>query len=186
MRRHPLVVGIIGGIVGTVLLAVAVWLTIVYTGAYNVAASDQHGDVVRWTLDTTVHRSVATRASRIEIPETLSDRMIAEGAGHYAKSCAHCHGGPGAEPADWSRGMRPEPPRLTKAATEWSPGEIQWIVSNGLKMSGMPAFGSHHSANEISALTAFVSALPGLSPEKYAALTSSGGHSHETTEPPGD
>ncbi len=40
MRRHPLVVGIIGGIVRTVLLAIAVWLTIVDTGAYNVAASD--------------------------------------------------------------------------------------------------------------------------------------------------
>ncbi len=96
------------------------------------------------------------------MPEEPSEELIAEGAGHYAESCAHCHGAPGAEPAEWSRGMRPEPPHLTEAAAEWTPEEIHWIVSNGIKMSGMPDFGSHHAPEEIVALTAFVSALPGL------------------------
>lgn len=165
--------GLALGIIGTLLLAVAVWLTVAYTGAYNIAASDPHADAVRWTLDTTMHRSVANRAVALEMPGAPSEQLIAEGARHYAESCAHCHGGPGAEPAGWSRGMRPEPPHLTEAATEWSASEIHWIVSNGIKMSGMPAFGSHHSAEEIVALTAFVSALPGLTADHYAALTGS-------------
>ncbi len=70
--------------------------------------------------------------------------------------------------------MRPEPPHLTEAATEWTDEEIRWIVSNGIKMTGMPAFGSHHSPEEIVALTAFVSALPGLTADDHETLTDSG------------
>jgi mono/diheme cytochrome c family protein len=174
MQKQSVAIGIVGGIVGTLLVAVAIWLTVVYTGAYNVAASDQHADAVRWTLDTTMHRSVASRAGAIAMPEEPSEQLIAEGAGHYAESCAHCHGAPGAEPAEWSRGMRPEPPHLVEAASEWTPQEIHWIVTNGIKMSGMPAFGSHHSPQEIVALAAFVTALPGLAADDYAVLTTSG------------
>jgi mono/diheme cytochrome c family protein len=165
--------GLALGIVGTILVAIAVWLTVAYTGAYNVAASDQHFDPVRWTLDTTMHRSVANRANGVELPESFSEDLIAEGAQHYAESCAHCHGTPGGEPAEWSRGMRPEPPHLTEAASEWTPEEIHWIVSNGIKMTGMPAFGQHHAPEEIVALTAFVSALPGLTADDYGRLSGS-------------
>ncbi|WP_281827453.1 c-type cytochrome [Jannaschia rubra] len=163
--------GIALGIIGTLLVAVAIWLTIAYTGAYNVAASDQHADAVRWTLDTTMHRSVERRSGDVELPETFADEVVAEGASHYAESCVYCHGAPGQEPTEWSRGMRPEPPHLTEAAAEWSAEEIYWIVENGIKMSGMPAFGAHHGPEGITALTAFVSQLPGLSPDDYRALT---------------
>ena len=61
-------------------------------------------------------------------------------------------------------GCGPEPPHLTEAAAEWSAEEVYWIVENGIKMSGMPAFEGRHGPQEIAALTAFVSRLPGLSP----------------------
>lgn len=178
MKNHPFAVGIFGGIIITLLVGFAVWLGVAYSGAYNVAASDKHADAVRWTLETTMHRSVASRADDVELPE-ISDQLVAEGAGHYSESCAQCHGAPGKEPAGWSRGMRPEPPHLVEAATEWTTEEIYWIAENGIKMSGMPAFGSHHAPEEIAAIAAFVSELPGLSPEDYAALTDSGGHGQQ-------
>jgi hypothetical protein len=165
--------GLALGIIATILVAIAAWLTVAYTGAYNVAASDRHFDAVRWTLDTTMHRSVSSRSGGAELPEVFSPELIGDGARHYAESCAHCHGTPGGEPAGWSRGMRPEPPHLTEAASEWTSQEIHWIVSNGVKMSGMPAFASRHAPEEIVALTAFVTALPGLSAEDYAALAGS-------------
>ncbi|MFZ5779466.1 MAG: c-type cytochrome [Pseudomonadota bacterium] len=165
-------IGIALGVVGTILVAVAAWATVVYTGAYNVAASDQHADAVRWTLDTTMHRSIARRADDVALPEA-SRAVLAEGAAHYAESCAYCHGAPGRKPAAWSRGMRPQPPHLVEAAKEWTGQEILWIVTNGIKMTGMPAFGGHHTRDEIQALTAFVSALPALSADDYATLTGS-------------
>jgi mono/diheme cytochrome c family protein len=166
----------LGALIGAalaVLVAVGVWLAVVYSGGYNVAASDPHADAVRWTLDTTMRRSVESRAGDLQLPEEFAKDVIAQGAGEYAEYCAHCHGAPGEEPAEWSRGMRPEPPHLTEAATEWSAEEIHWIVENGIKMSGMPAFGAHE-AEEVLAITAFVQELPGLSPEDYAAMTRQG------------
>lgn len=163
--------GIALGVVGTLLVAVAVWLTVVYTGAYNVAASEQHPDPVRWTLATTMHRSVERRADDVELRGAFSEALVAEGAGHYAGSCVYCHGAPGQDPTGWSRGLRPEPPHLAEAAAEWSAEEVYWIVENGIKMSGMPAFGAHHEPEAITAITAFVTQLPGLSPADYRDLT---------------
>jgi len=169
--------GIVLGIVATLLVGVLTWLTVVYTGAYDVAATDPHADAVRWTLDTTVHRSVSSRAGDVDLPDLSSEALIAEGGGHYSESCVHCHGAPGQDPADWSRGMRPEPPHLAEAATEWTPEEIYWIVDNGIKMSGMPAFGPQHGAEAVVAITAFVNQLPGMTPEDYLAITEDG-HAH--------
>lgn len=175
--------GIVIGIAATLLCGFAVWLGIVYAGAYNVAASDAHTDVLRWTLDTTMHRSVSARAEQaaIDLPERFSPDLIQKGATHYADTCELCHGGPGVDPSAWSRAMRPEPPHLHEAAAEWSDEEIYWIVENGIKMTGMPAFGTHHDGEELAAITAFVSRLPGLSNSEYAELTSNshGEHHHE-------
>ena len=77
----------------------------------------------------------------------------------------------GAEPAGWTRGMRPEPPHLVEAATAWSPEEIHWIVENGIKMSGMPSFGAVHTPVELVAIAVFVRELPGLSAGDFAAMT---------------
>jgi mono/diheme cytochrome c family protein len=165
-----MMVGMLGGIIATLLVGIGVWLLVAYTGAYNVAASQQHFDPVRWTLDTTRDRSIASRAGGADIPESPSREMLSQGAAHYDESCAYCHGSPGEEPADWSRGMRPEPPHLTEAAAEWSQQEIHWIVTNGIRMTGMPAFGPHHDEEDIVAIAAFVSALPGLAQDDYATL----------------
>ncbi|QIR86685.1 cytochrome c [Paracoccus sp. AK26] len=114
--KKPLVIGLISGIIGTILLAIIVWLIVVYTGTYNVAATDPHQDAVRWSFETTLHRSVAQRAEAVVLPEEVSEDLLSQGASHYAESCAHCHGDLGQEPAVWSQGMRPEPPHLAGIA----------------------------------------------------------------------
>ncbi len=164
--------GLALGVVGTVLAVLAAWLGVAYSGVYNVAASDPHADAIRWTLDIAMHRSVARRADgAVSLPERPSRDLLAAGAGLYAETCVYCHGAPGQDPAQWTRGMRPEAAHLADAASEWTAEEIHWIVDNGIRMTGMPAFGSYHSPEEIVALTAFVSALPGLTAEDYARLT---------------
>ena len=162
------------GVVATILAAIAVWLAVVYSGAYNVAAIEPHIDVVRWTFETTMRRSVASRAGSVAAPQHPSDELIAEGARHYAESCVYCHGAPGQEPTEWSRGMRPEPPHLVEAASEWTRSELHWTIENGIKITGMSALGPHRNAEQIRAINAFVTRLPGLAPEDYRALTGQG------------
>lgn len=161
------------GVIATLLVTLGAWLIIVYAGLYNIAATDPHADVVRWSFETTLHRSVARRASTGAPPAEQAGELD-RAAGTYASTCAHCHGAPGMERPKWATNMRPEPPDLAEAASHWEPREIFWIVKNGIKMSGMPAFGPGHDDPALWGITAFVAQLPAMSPEEYEALAGSG------------
>ena len=157
------------------LASLVVGLAVVYTGAYNVAATEEHTSVMRWAFDTTFHRSIKNRAADIEPPPNLT-AMVETGAGEYKEMCQHCHGGPGVERDEWASGMRPRPPHLTEEAAEWEAKEVFWLVKHGAKMTGMPAFGPTHDDETLWGIAAMVKALPGMTPERYAAL----GHQPDT------
>ncbi len=44
----------------------------------------------------------------------------------------------------------------------WSDPQLFWIVKNGIRMTGMPAFGGNHSDAEIADIVAFVRHAPKL------------------------
>lgn len=46
--------GVALGILRTILAAITLWMILVYSGAYNVVASDEHADLVRWSLRKTL------------------------------------------------------------------------------------------------------------------------------------
>jgi mono/diheme cytochrome c family protein len=177
-RPLALIVGIALGVTATVVLAGMVGLWTVYAGAYNVAATDAHSDLTRWALSTTSRNSIENRAEGLELPENFTSEVVEAGAESYASMCAHCHAGPGVERAGWASGMRPLPPGLTHAAAEWEASEVFWIIRNGIKMSGMPAFGPDHGDEAVVSLTAFVKQLPGMTHEEYEELTGESGDGH--------
>lgn len=170
------------GAVATILVLLLVGLLIVLTGGYNVAATERHTTVGAWALDTNFRNAVQRRADEIRAPE-LTPAMVAAGAPEYKSMCAHCHGGVGEGRAEWAKGMRPMPPPLARAAQEWSPSEVHWLVSNGAKMTGMPAFGATHDEDTIWNIVAFVKALPTMNAKEYAAFPSAhGGAEHGAAE----
>lgn len=167
--RKAFGLGLATGALALLVLFGVIGLVVVYTGAYNVAASEEHTSFARWAFDTTFHRSVKTRAASIEPPADLTS-MIDRGAGEYKEMCQHCHGGPGMERDEWANGMRPRPPHLTEEAAEWQASEVFWLVKHGSKMTGMPAFGASHDDETLWSIAAMVKALPGMTPERYASL----------------
>ena len=64
----------------------------------------------------------------------------------------------------------PEPPYLPDVVAGWSGGELFWIAKNGIRMTGMPAFGSTHKDEEIWKVVAFVQRLPTVTEEDYAKM----------------
>jgi hypothetical protein len=75
--------------------------------------------------------------------------------------------------------MYPQPPVLTDSAKEWSPSELFWIIRNGIKMSGMPAWPAR-SDDDLWDIIAFLQKLPSMSEQEYANLVkeaiAAGGH----------
>ena len=125
--------GIAVGVIATLVVAVVVGLAVILTGGYDVATASGHTASVRWALGTTMENSVRSRADGIAVPP-FTRGMVVAGGGEYKAMCQGCHGGPGVEPEEWAGGMLPTPPDLTKAASEWKPNEIFWILKHGIKM----------------------------------------------------
>jgi mono/diheme cytochrome c family protein len=167
--------GVALGAAGATALAAVVGLGLVYTGAYNVAATEEHTSLGHWALDTSFRNSVKARADGLTPPE-ITPQMLEAGAASYKAMCAHCHGGPGVERADWAGGMRPRPPHLAEAAAHWETRDVFWIAKHGVKMTGMPAFGATHDDEALWSVAAFVKALPGMTPDRYGALGAQAGH----------
>lgn len=170
--------GILIGALATLVLLAVIGLIVVYTGAYNVAASAGHLPFTRWALDTTMENSVKARAAHIAEPR-FTPEMVRAGAAEYKAMCEHCHAGPGVEREEWAQGMLPRPPHLTQAAANWRPREVLWIVKHGIKMSGMPSFGETHPDQALWRVVAFVKELPAMTPETYAAFATE----HSKDEP---
>lgn len=157
------------GAIALLVIAVAVAAVVAFGGLYPVAASNPHTAGVKWFIAQSRDHAVERSASRLTAPK-LSAADIREGAGHFKGMCQACHGGPGVEPAEFASGMNPRPPNLAKAAGDLSVSEVFWIAKNGLKMTGMPAFGKTDKDDELWKVAAFVKALPKFSAPDYAAI----------------
>jgi len=140
-------------------LAVVLW-----TGAYNVAANDPHWDVTVTVLDMARRRSVAVRSAVVRVPPLNDPAWIEEGQQTYEEMCRACHVGVGTARSSFAMGLYPAPPVLSAPSFQasLSDGELYWIVRNGFKMTGMPAFEVVLSDEEVWQLVAFVRTLPGL------------------------
>lgn len=169
-RNRALWLGVVGGGLGALVLLGVIGLSVVYTGAYNIAATEEHTSLTRWAFDTTFRNSVERQAADVAVPDRITPDMVAAGASSYKTMCQHCHAGPGVERAKWASGMRPRPPHLTERASGYRPQEVFWLVKHGARMTGMPAFGPTHDDQTLWSITAFVKELPGMTPERYAEL----------------
>ena len=168
-----------------VALAMAVFFIVIFSGGYNVAATVPHYRSTLWVLSTAMDNSVRQHASGIVVSDTFKSPDLPEGFEHYSEMCVICHGAPGVKRSEIGEGLYPRPPDLREAAGEWMPSEVYWIVKNGIKMSGMPAFGPTHAENKLWNITAFVKYLPEMSAEQYSQMgksTESAGHSHHESK----
>lgn len=177
----------LGGLITLLLLAIG-GMAFMHSGMYNVAATDPHLPFVESMMHSTLHASVEAGAEELEVPDLDSDRMIRAGASAYDQLCAACHLKPGLDSTVLRAGLNPMPPVLSET-THQSPAQQFWIIKNGIKMTGMPAWGVTHEDQELWEIVAFLRQLPELSqPEYVAMITPSGpeagnathdGHDHE-------
>lgn len=116
--------------------------------------------------------SMALRAKiRAEAPKTAAvqaDELdLTAGARIYVVNCAFCHGLPNqATETTAAKGMFPPPPQLFNTddmVTDDPVGQTYWKVDNGIRLTGMPAFGKSLSSTQmwqVSQLLANANKLP--------------------------
>ena len=78
--------------------------------------------------------------------------------------------------------MNPAPPAIDGTLQGYTDAQLFWVIKNGLRATGMPAFGVNHKDDEIAAIAAFVRHAPHLTPEERKELADAApreDHHHE-------
>jgi mono/diheme cytochrome c family protein len=145
-------------------------LLFIESGWYNLAADTPHFAPVRWVLETMRDRAVRFHSRGISVPDLGNPALAAHGFSLYRKNCQPCHGAPGEPDEQVGRGINPKPPRLATAVLRRADSEVYWIISRGLKMSGMPAFAPRLSDADRWDILAFLRRMVWFSPEDYRRL----------------
>jgi mono/diheme cytochrome c family protein len=95
------------------------------------------------------------------LPET--DEVVSQGQEVFLGSCAQCHAADARGDTNIGRHMDPPAMDLTSAHVQhWSDAELFWIIQNGVRLTGMPAWRSSISENDTWKLAHFIHHLPRL------------------------
>ena len=107
-------------------------------------------------------------------PVSFSDDVFAESRAHFADHCAGCHANDGSGNTEVGRNLYPRAPDMRLAETQrLTDGELYWIIENGVRLTGMPAWGDgtdHDLATW--KLVHFVRHLRDLTPEQIDEMRS--------------
>lgn len=146
----------------------AIWI---YSGSYDVSANQEPAKFEDWVMGTFRDRSIEERSEDLKGPALDDEARVRTGYSIYSTHCVTCHGAPGVWPDDLAMGLYPTPPSLdSPAVQDEEDGELFWIVKNGIKFTGMPAFGPMQTDDDLWSVVAFLRRLPHLSPDEYKAM----------------
>ena len=114
------------------------------------------------------HMALPSSARALHNPVPASADNLRDGRLHFADHCAICHGNDGSCDTMMGSGLYPKPPDLRLPETQnLSDGELFWIIENGVRFTGMPAFSSRHSSPEDTwKLVQFIRHLPQLTEDE--------------------
>jgi mono/diheme cytochrome c family protein len=96
-------------------------------------------------------------------PVPATPQAIAEGRAHFADHCAICHANDGSGDTEVGRGLYPKVPDMRRTETQsLSDGELFYIIRNGVRFTGMPAWGSDDPSSDEASwnLVRFIRHLP--------------------------
>lgn len=127
------------------------------------------------TLEATLARSMrgmAMTGSGSLKPASAPTLDLTSARAHWASHCAICHGVTGAGDTDVGRNLYPPAPDMRAEATQrLSDGELYATIKNGIRLTGMPAWGAPGDDDgESWALVSFIRTLPTLSEDARAEI----------------
>ena len=151
--------GFVLGILFSIVVALATGYAVVTTG--TVPASAVSGPIwgEDWVAGTDLDAVLAKEAPKGPNPVPLTDVNLITGIDLFAQHCAICHGTAKGDASESSiaRGEYPHPPQLASEAVEDDPeGYTFWKVKNGIRWTGMPAWGKTLSDEQIWTLALFL------------------------------
>lgn len=146
-----------------ILALIVVFFLYFFFGFFNISAAAPH-PLLTGILDELKDMSVNSQSRNIKINLTKADSNLNDGA--------TCHGAPGFERKKYTNYMDPIPPDLSSIETmeDLTDARLFWIIKNGIRMTGMAAFGKIESDDEIKNKILFIKEMQNLKKEDIEIL----------------
>ncbi len=151
------------GMVSGIALALAATLVGAYflvgSGLIPANADATPGQLETWMAGTSLDATLRRYAPKDQNPVVPTDQNLVEGVHLFAQNCAVCHGSAkgSTSPSPIAKGLYPRPPQLATDGVEDDPeGDSFWKIKHGVRLTGMPSFGSTLSDREIWTLALFL------------------------------
>lgn len=165
---------ILKGVVLAVLVFVVV--CIVVGGSLTLRHGFSARDNPSW-LETAAARTARSmampaEAKRMKNPVPNNPENLGEARAHWADHCAICHANNGSGDTEIGRNLYPKPPDMRLTATQsLTDGELYYTINNGIRLTGMPAWGQAGPKDEDSwKLVHFIRHLPRLTAEEQQEM----------------
>jgi thiosulfate dehydrogenase len=121
-----------------------------------------------------LHARIAKEApSSTAVP--ADEGNLLAGAQLYREHCAVCHGLNGRSETATAKGMFPKPPQFFQGhgVTDDPVGETYWKAKNGIRLTGMPAYGPSVSEQQLWQVSLLLAHADKLSPSIQKVLNDS-------------
>jgi len=123
---------------------------------------------------------LAKTARNLSIPASERDaknpfaptaEVLGEARAHFADHCATCHGNDGSGKTEIGQNLYPKAPDLRQSETQnLTDGQIYYIIHNGIRLTGMPAWGGPGKDDDSWQLVLFIRHLPQMTPQEMKEM----------------
>jgi mono/diheme cytochrome c family protein len=160
----------VGGIViALVIVVCGGGLMFLKTRANGFSARAQPSVLESWAAREARAMALPSGAKERANPVADSAEVLAEARAHWADHCAICHANNGSGDTGMGKHMYPPAPDMRQQSTQTlTDGELYYIIENGIRLTGMPSWGSGTSRDEEDSwkLVRFIRHLPKLTADE--------------------
>ena len=156
--------GFFAGILVTLfVLATGVWL-MSWLGLYPIGADNPPSKLERFLAGRAMDVYADKHKPAGGNPVQITSSTLSEGATEYEEHCAFCHGGAKSRVSPMRDRFNPPVPQLIDRIPHDEDAWLFWVTKHGVRMTGMPAWDSVLSDDEIWAIVAFIKSSDRLPP----------------------
>ncbi len=159
MRKRTLLLSITAaGMAGAAAFG---WVTI----RRGFSARDNPSALEAYLAKTARNLSMPASGRNAKNPFAPTPEVLSEARAHFADHCATCHGNDGSGKTQIGQNLYPKTPDMRLPDTQnLTDGEIYYVIHNGIRLTGMPAWGTEEKDDDSWKLVVFIRHLPQLTP----------------------
>jgi len=161
------------GLAAAALVAVAGSLALTTWLCHGFSARDEPTAAEAFVARRLRHLSIPLAARRTENPVPSTAEVLADAREHFADHCAVCHGNDGRGETPIGRNLYPKAPDMRASETQsLSDGELFYIIENGVRLTGMPAWGEDGPHDDAASwkVVHFIRHLPRITPAEVVEM----------------